>query len=144
MDTNIKCWECRSKWSESMGWIPQTFWYISYTQCSRKNYLSFVLLNNCKQVNCVRLTLSKATTSIPPQRQMCFEWRQWIPFFSSRFCAYALLAVMAAGKMGGTTNVRMSRLFSRISSIVPFNRYDLIFNCQRTCFTPSLTAMTQN
>jgi hypothetical protein len=52
--------------------------------------------------------------------------------------------VMAAGKMGGTTNVRMSRLFSRISSIVPFNRYDLIFDCQRTCFTPSLTAMTQN
>jgi hypothetical protein len=56
---------------------------------------------------------------MPPQRQMCLEWRQWIPFFSSRFWAYALLAVMAAGRIGGTTNVKMSKLFKRISSMVP-------------------------
>ena len=57
--------------------------------------------------------------SIPPQRQMCLECKQKIPFFCRRFCEKALLAVRAAGRMGGTTNVRMSRLFSRISSMVP-------------------------
>ena len=41
------------------------------------------------------LTLSKATTSMPPQRLMCFVCRQYIPSFWSRFWAKALFAVRA-------------------------------------------------
>ena len=48
------------------------------------------------------------------------EWRQKIPLFSSLFWANALLAVSAAGRMGGTTNVRMSRLFRMHSATVPY------------------------
>ena len=57
--------------------------------------------------------------SMPPHKGMCFECRQKIPDFSSRFWAKALFAVRAAGKIGGTTNVKMSRLFKMHSATVP-------------------------
>ena len=67
------------------------------------------------------LTLSNAQISIPPQREMCFEWRQYMPSFSSLFWAKALLAVRAAGKIGGTTNVKISKELSSISFNDPWH-----------------------
>lgn len=72
-----------------------------------------------REYSMLMLTLSKATTSMPPHNEMCFECKQKMPIFSSLFWAKALLAVRAAGRMGGTTKVRMSKLLRRISSRVP-------------------------
>ena len=52
---------------------------------------------------------------MPPQREMCLECKQYIPFFSNLFCANALLAVKAAGKIGGTTKVKISNELSSVS-----------------------------
>ena len=77
----------------------------------------------------IKCTLSKAQMSMPPQSEICLEWRQKIPFFSSLFCAKALLAVSAAGRIGGTTKVKMSKLLSTISWMVPYTKMKLKSMC---------------
>ena len=48
-----------------------------------------------------------------------------------RLWAKALLAVRAAGRIGGTTNVRMSKLFNRISDMVPYKYKIEYVSCLR-------------
>ena len=105
------------------------------------------------------LTLSKAQISIPPQRGMCLECKQYTSSFSNLFWANALFAVKAAGRIGGTTNVKISNELSNISCKVPWKnqnigiddsflifyfknvQYPLIFKSFRNLLTPFLCHM---
>lgn len=65
-------------------------------------------------------TLSKQATSTPPLKLMCLALRQKIFLSLRRRCANAVVAVKAAGSMGGTTNVTISSEWRIISFVFPW------------------------
>ena len=76
----------------------------------------------------VSVTLSKQTTSSPPHMVMHLELRQKIFCFRKRRWANEVVAVRAAGRMGGTTTVNRSNELRMISAMVPCNEF-LIQTC---------------